>query len=325
PDPGATTISICKIVEPTSAVWDILPLSVKDVAKATREDKVYGKLLSTVRSGQIDKSDLDIKPFISLFENLHVEQGVVFHGTRIVVPTRQQKRLLDELHMTHMGIVKMKEVAREYFWWPQINKQIEDIAKSCSGCNKYRKKPAPAPLCPWPYARRPMERVHIDFCEYKGKQLLIIIDAFSKYIWTHLMNTDTTALKTLAVLYGWFCDRNGFPATLVSDNGPQFTSKDFAEKMSKWGIKHILTPPYHPASNGLAEKAVGIVKDKLKKMDSPATPIELYVNIQAALRYYRATLHTSTGQTPYQLISSAPVPVMFPQLQLPQQKIQEAR
>ena len=77
------------------------------------------------------------------------------------------------------------------------------------------------------------------------------------------MNTDTTAIKTLAVLYGWFCERSGFPATLVSDNGPQFTSKEFAEKMARWGIKHILTPPYHPASNGLAEKAADIVKTKL--------------------------------------------------------------
>ena len=285
PDPKVETVSICKIIgtAPT-AVWDVLPLTVKDVAKATREDKVYGKLLSAIRSGDLNKNDADMKPFNSLFEGLYVEQGVIFYGSRIVVPTKQQERLLVELHMTHMGIVKMKEVSRDYFWWPLINKQIEAIAKSCSGCNKYRKRPAPAPLCPWPYARRPMERVHIDYCEFKGKQLLIMIDAYSKYIWTHVMNTDTTALKTLAVLYGWFCERSGFPVTLVSDNGPQFTSQMFAEKMTKWGIKHILTPPYHPASNGLAEKAVDIVKTKLKKMECPASPVELYVNLQAALK-----------------------------------------
>ena len=326
PDPKEATISICKIVgtSPT-AVWDILPLSVKDVAKATREDRVYGKLISAIRSGEIDRNDPDMKPFNSLFDDLYVEQGVIFHGSRIVVPTKQQERLLDELHMTHMGIVKMKEVARAYFWWPLINKQIENIANSCEGCNRYRKRPAPAPLCPWPYARRAMERVHIDFCEFKGKQLLIMIDAYSKYIWTHIMNTDTTTMKTLLVLYGWFCERSGFPTTLVSDNGPQFTSKEFAEKMAKWGIKHILTPPYHPASNGLAEKAVDIVKTKLKKMECPASPIAMYVNLQAALRMYRATPHTSTGQTPYELISTAPVPVMFPHLQMTQQKIQETQ
>ena len=93
--------------------------------------------------------------------------------------------------------------------------------------------------------------------------------------------------------------------------------------MAKWGIKHILTPPYHPASNGLAEKAVGIIKDRLKKMASPATPLELFVDLQAVLLRYRAMPHTSTGHTPFQLISKAPIPLVFPHLQRTQQHIQE--
>ena len=105
--------------------------------------------------------------------------------------------------------------------------------------------------------------MHIDVCEFTGEMLLIMIDAYSKFIWVHVMNSDSTTLKTLAVLYTWFTEC-GFPRALVSDNGPQFTAKEFSDKMSKWGVKHILTPPYHQASNGLSEKADGIVKDKLK-------------------------------------------------------------
>ena len=111
----------------------------------------------------------------------------------------------------------MKETVRRYFWWPGITKDIEAVAEQCEGCRKYRKKPLPQPLCPWPYSRRPMERVHIDFCEYRGKMILIMVDSYSKKIWTSMMNTDTTTLKTLAVLYGWFCEETGFPTTLVSD------------------------------------------------------------------------------------------------------------
>ena len=324
PDPKPTTISICKVIgSPATAVWDVLPRTIEDIAKATREDKIYGKLLSAVRSGNIDKRDPEMKPFISLFDNLHVEQGVIFHGIRCLIPTKLQQDLLEELHQTHPGMVKSKEIARNNFWWPGINQQIESIAKSCPGCTMHRRKPAPAPLCPWPFALRPMERVHIDFCEFKGKQLLIMVDAYSKYIWAHVMNTDTTTMKTLAVLYGWFCERTGFPTTLVSDNGPQFTSHEFANKMSKWGIKHILTPPYHPQSNGIAEKGVGIVKDKLRKMGSSSQPIDLYVNLAACLRVYRASPHSSTCQTPYELISAAPIPVMFPRLQLSHNQKQE--
>ena len=72
-----------------------------------------------------------------------------------------------------------------------------------------------------------MERVHVDFCVYRGQMILVMVDSYSKKIWTSVMGADTTSLKTLAVLYGWFCEEAGFPTTLVSDNGPQLVSKEF--------------------------------------------------------------------------------------------------
>ena len=322
PIPAVEVVSISKVISSNTEVWDKLPIKAKDVASATITDKTLSKLAAAVRVGIVNKEDVDLKPYVSVFEDLYMDQEVIYHGQRIVIPERQRAKLLDELHTTHIGIRAMKEVARKQFWWPGINKQVEDIAKACKDCHRYRKKPAPTPLCSWPFALRSLERMHIDFCEYKGKMILIMIDAYSKFIWAHVMNADTTTLKTLSVLYMWFADR-GFPSTLVSDNGPQFTSKDFTDKMEKWGIKHILTPPYHPASNGLAEKAVGIVKDKLKKMDAPGSPLELHIYLQMVLFHYRATPHTSTEQTPYELIINAPVPVMFPQLVDTQRKLQE--
>ena len=152
PEEAASTVCISKFVnKETAEVWDILPVTVKDVARATREDKIYGKLLSSIRTGNIDTADPDLKSFLPLFNDLHIENEVICHGSRIVPPTRLQSRLLEELHMTHIGVVKMKEVARQYFWWPGITNQIENVSRSCNGCNRYRKKPAPAPLCPWPY------------------------------------------------------------------------------------------------------------------------------------------------------------------------------
>ena len=144
-----------------------------------------------------------------------------------------------------------------------------------------------------------MERVHIDFCEYKGKMILIMIDSYSHRIWTQVMGVDTTSSRTLAVLYGWFCGEMGFPTTLVSDNGPQLVSEEFEDKMKKWGVKHLLSPPYHPASNGLAERAVGIVKNRLRKMDVSAASIPLHVGLQFICRVDGLTPHRSTGKCPY--------------------------
>ena len=80
------------------------------------------------------------------------------------------------------------------------------------------------------------------------------------------------------------------------------------------GFKHILTPPYHPASNGLAERAVGIVKGRLKKMDVPGTPVELHVGLKYICRDHGLTPHRSTGRCPYELIKEGKLPSMFPRL-----------
>ena len=128
------------------------------------------------------------------------------------------------------------------------------------------------------------------------------------------MGTDTTSVKTLAVLYKWFCEETGFPTTLVSDNGPQLVSKKFEEMVTRWGVKHMLSPPYHPASNGLAERAVGIVKSRLKKMNCSAAPVQLHVGLAYVCRVHGLTPHSSTSRCPYELIRDGPTPSLFPQL-----------
>ena len=112
PVPTVEVVSIAKVIGNTAAdVWNHMPLTAKDVATATREDKVLGKLATSIRSGVLNKQDADLKPFVSVFDNLYIEQEVIFHGQRIVIPSRQRARLLDKLHNIHMGVCAMKEVA----------------------------------------------------------------------------------------------------------------------------------------------------------------------------------------------------------------------
>ena len=222
----------------------------------------------------------------------------------------------------------MKSLAREYMWWPGINKQIEELAQKCSSCAKYKRKPPQTPLTHWPWATRPMERLHVDFAEYKGMHLLVVIDAYSKYLWTSVMVHDTTTPKLLRHLDSIFADR-GLPTTIVSDNGPQFTSQLFKDHMKARGIKHVLTPPYHPASNGLAEVAVGIVKNGLRKMEASASPALLQDAVTTMLFYYRMTPNTTTSRSPFELMDSnkviTPLSLLRPSLQRSQESLQQQR
>ena len=80
--------------------------------------------------------------------------------------------------------------------------------------------------------------------------------------------TSQTTIEILRILFSHY----GVPEKVVSDNGPQFTSDEFAQFMQGNEIKHILCAPYHPASNGLAERFVQTFKRAMKagEKDGPS-------------------------------------------------------
>lgn len=142
--------------------------------------------------------------------------------------------------------------------------------------------------CPW-------QRIHIDYAgPVAGMMLLIIVDAYSKWIEVKVTNSTTTA-ATIAILDGLFASYG--PTTIVSDNGPQFTATEFKTFLPDSGVKyHKLTAPYHPATNGQAERYVQTTKDALKAMAT--TRGSLQQNINEFLHQYWKALHTTTGRPP---------------------------
>jgi len=90
----------------------------------------------------------------------------------------------------------------------------------------------------------------------------------------------------------------GLPETIVTDNGSCFTSDEFQIFLKQNGIKHVASAPYHPSTNGLAERAVQIVKKGLKKVSQGSVKSRLAKILLA----YRTTPHSTTGNTPAKLL-----------------------
>lgn len=93
--------------------------------------------------------------------------------------------------------------------------------------------------------------------------------------------------------------QKGIPEQIVSDNGPQFTSHEFDEFIRKNGIKHCKSAPYHPATNGLAERFVQTFKRSLKSMRNQE--MSLNKKIANSLLLYRNAPHSVTNETPAKL------------------------
>lgn len=110
---------------------------------------------------------------------------------------------------------------------------------------------------------RPWSRLGADLFTLQSKDYIVLVDYYSDFVEVSPLK-DANSKAIIKFMKAQF-SRHGIPDVPVSDNGPQFTSREFAEFATQWEFQHVTSSPYHPKSNGKAESAVKIVKGLFKK------------------------------------------------------------
>ncbi|XP_060094828.1 uncharacterized protein K02A2.6-like, partial [Heteronotia binoei] len=194
----------------------------------------------------------EFKPYKARREELAAHKGCILWGSRVVIPPPLQRRVLESLHETHPGIVRMKALARSYVWWPGMDGEIEGWVRGCQTCQESRPEPPSAPVTRWESTRKPWSRLHIDFAgPFQGQTFIIMVDSYTK--WLEVIPVgSTSSTAAIRALRRVLCT-HGIPDTIVSDNGAAFTSADFQAFLQRYLIRHIRSAPFHPATNGQAE------------------------------------------------------------------------
>jgi transposase InsO family protein len=275
-----------------------LPITAKQIAHATRNDPVMSRILHFLRTGWPDQVATEWSQFHRRRTELSIEEDCVLWGTRVVVPEKYRGHLLGLLHEGHPGIVKMKSVARMHCWWPNLDQDIEEQVKGCTICRQTL--PVPAGLTnnwAWPATR--WSRIHMDFAQFKGDYFLIVVDAHSKWPEVIYMRDGTSAKATIDALRAVF-GRRGLPHTIVSDNGPPFPSCELKAFCQQNGIKQVFAPPYHPKTNGEAERFVRTFKEGMTRRLK--TQANKNLCLHEFLLTYRSTPHSTTGKTPAEML-----------------------
>jgi transposase InsO family protein len=271
-------------------------ISAREVAQQARTDTTLGRVLRCLRTDDRIQGD-GLVDFRKRQDELSVEQGCITWGTRVVIPSALRRRVLNEIHQGHPGVGRMRALARSYVWWPGLDEDLEAVAKSCQTCALNQPDPPKAAASPWPYPDGPWNRLHLDFAgPIDGRTYLVVMDAYSKWPEVFPMQLVNSA-STIARLKEAFA-RFGLPRTLVTDNGSQFSSAEFENFTRANGISHVFSAPFHPATNGQAERFVQCLKRHFRKSGSLQLCIAhfpLRVS-QHATRHQSGTTKSTSGR-----------------------------
>ncbi|XP_064488450.1 uncharacterized protein K02A2.6-like [Ornithodoros turicata] len=194
----------------------ILEDRLRSIKEATKADKELQKLLQ---------------------EDIHVEDGILLRANRVIVPGSLRSTLIRLLHAAHAGKEKMKARAREILFWPGMKADIENTYDSCVQCQEYGPRHTKMPTLSHDVPALPWQRVGMYLSTYDGQQYVVMVDYYSFYFEVQKLK------KTAATSIVNFCMRtlatHGLPITLVTDNGPPFSSKEFDDILRRMQVRHI--------------------------------------------------------------------------------------
>jgi hypothetical protein len=226
----------------------------------------------------------------------------------LFVPESMRMDILKEAHggqfTGHDGIFKTRERILNCYYWPGMDKDINEFIKRCVKCQQRSKTTAPhTELQPLPQCSEPNQRVHADLfgplkTSGSGKKyILCITDAFTKYIELVALPDKEAETVAQALFNRWIC-RYGSPLQLTTDGGKEFCAKLSEHLYKLMKIEHLTTSPYHPQCNSQAE----IVNKTIAKYLSAfvdETTLDWEIYLPPLMFSYNTSMNSTTKFTPF--------------------------
>ena len=228
---------------------------------------------------------------------------------RILVPSTLQRAAFDVFHQpAHPGWRASRSLILARYYWPKAAADIRRWARSCLACQRNKiGKHTKSPGRPMPVPSARFATLHIDLVgplpANRGKaHLFTVIDSYTGWIEAFpLANapSGTDAAACAGHLAAWI-SHYGAPKTIISDNGPQFVSRVWAETSRIMDFEHRLTSTYHPQANGRIERFHRKLKNALRaRLDGQTNWMD---HLPWVLFGLRTAPNTDTGFSPFELV-----------------------
>ena len=224
---------------------------------AAEQDEAYQRTLHQVLTGRNTR--------------FRSEDGILILGeTTVYIPNDDHMKsiLLSEAHDTvfggHFGVEKTIEKLKRYWYWPHMQREVEEYVRTCFTCqtSKHSRKKTPGLLNPIK-SDYPWQVITMDFvsgfapARQSGNTMcLVIVDKFSKYTILESVSVNIDAEQTADVLVKRMISLFGIPEKIITDRGPQFSAQLWQKILNFLGSKSALSAAHHPQTDGQSERAI---------------------------------------------------------------------
>lgn len=295
-------------------------LSNSELRLAQEQDPIIGQVKQEVEKGHILNTTKSSNPIENLLRQqglkLNIRHNLLYRITtstsgrereQLVLPERYRAQVLQSLHdeAGHLGIEKTTELCKDRFYWPRMNKDVEQYVKECGRCITRKTLPQRSAYMNSITSSGPLDLVCIDFLsiepDSKGiSNVLVITDHFTRYAQAYPAR-DQKALTVAKILVEKFFIHYGLPARIHSDQGRDFESRLIKELLGILGILKSRTSPYHPQGDPQPERFNRTLLSMLGTLD-PAQKNRWSQSISQLVHAYNCTKNEATGYPPYYLL-----------------------
>jgi len=251
------------------------------------------------------------KEFEKIRNKLQQQHGVWTWENRVFIPKVLRGRVLKSYHGVgiHFGIQKTVDVMKPVVYWPRMDQDVKAMIEDCDICKIGKSNPkVHAPLQEFPAPGRPFQRIAMDFAgpfpETKNgnRYFLVIVDHFSKFVKVFPVH-DCTMENAIRGLKKTIFEE-GVPEEILTDQGTHFTGGSFQNFLKGNQIRHLRTSPYHPQTDGLAERQMRTIKDLVRcglieKLNTKGEQWD--EDIERIAAHLNQTIHRGTGKTPFSI------------------------
>ncbi len=275
-----------------------------------REEPRWREMVEYLEGGRIPIS----KDPRATLDQFAVEDGILYlckqkiDGTILylfIVPNELRKdalRLIHEKESGHLGQHKSVLKAEDYFYWPNLRKDMKAYVRECITCQHLEMSSGLQQQ--WqelPPVDQSMERVSIDITEMGNgaigqKYVLTVIDHFSRSVNLYSMSTRTA--ESVISKLDMVVEAYGAPRVLLADNGRELCS----EKLKAWCTENVIrlvhSKPYHPQDNSVSERMHRTMKAVLTTL-CKGQPAMWPRYLKKCQKVLNGAVHETTGEQPH--------------------------